>query len=357
MEEERDPRGVPQSRGVSRRDRRHQRAGADDVRQAPDGSRLGRGGHRRGARARAQRQRRHRRATRLRHPEAAVAGMRRHRCPRRDRLSFAKGTMPLGEQLAPHFARQVLRPDAAARIARRSRTTLDARLQRVAIDALRSQLAELRGRHVEDGAVLVLDNASGDVLAWVGSSGRLLGCGGGRRRARAPPARLDAEALRLRARLRAAVHHARHAPRRFAGAARHGQRPVPAAELRSPLQGLGQRAHGAGREPQRAGRARRRDARRRRAVRATQCLRPGAAGKRRLLRRVAGARQRRRHPARVDQRLSRARQRRRLPRRQPERPRRRRRPGSPMRERSTSRPTSWPTTRPARAPSGSPTRS
>jgi penicillin-binding protein 1C len=51
------------------------------------------------------------------------------------------------------------------------RSTLDAPVQRVALTALRRQLAELRGRNVEDGAVLVLDNASGEVLAWVGSSG------------------------------------------------------------------------------------------------------------------------------------------------------------------------------------------
>jgi penicillin-binding protein 1C len=50
-------------------------------------------------------------------------------------------------------------------------STLDATLQRIARNALRRQLAELRGRNVEDGAVLVLDNASGEVLAWVGSSG------------------------------------------------------------------------------------------------------------------------------------------------------------------------------------------
>ena len=53
------------------------------------------------------------------------------------------------------------------------RSTLDGSLQRLAIDTLRTQLRELRGRHVEDGAVVVLDNASGDVLAWVGSSGSL----------------------------------------------------------------------------------------------------------------------------------------------------------------------------------------
>ncbi|MEO8807882.1 MAG: transglycosylase domain-containing protein, partial [Burkholderiaceae bacterium] len=82
-----------------------------------------------------------------------------------------RGGMPLGEQLAPHFARQVIAADGAAT----QRSTLDAGLQRVAVAALRRQLAELSGRNVEDGAVLVLDNRSGDVLAWVGSSGDLSG--------------------------------------------------------------------------------------------------------------------------------------------------------------------------------------
>lgn len=74
-----------------------------------------------------------------------------------------------GEMLAPHFARQWFAtpraPDA--------RSTLDARVQRLALAALRRQLAELRGHGVDDGAVVVLDNASGAVLAWVGSAGRL----------------------------------------------------------------------------------------------------------------------------------------------------------------------------------------
>jgi penicillin-binding protein 1C len=83
--------------------------------------------------------------------------------------SFARkpGAMP-GAQLAPHFARHWF---AASGKRRGSRSTLDASLQRLALSALRQQLAELRGREVEDGAVIVLDNASGDVLAWVGSAG------------------------------------------------------------------------------------------------------------------------------------------------------------------------------------------
>ena len=52
-------------------------------------------------------------------------------------------------------------------------TTLRAPLQRFATQALVGQLRELRPRNVQDGAVLVLDNATGEVLAWVGSSGTL----------------------------------------------------------------------------------------------------------------------------------------------------------------------------------------
>jgi len=77
------------------------------------------------------------------------------------------GGMPLGEQMAPHFARQAI--DLQGPAAQRS--TLDAGVQRLAIETLRHQLAELTGRNVEDGAIVVLDNASGAVLAWVGANG------------------------------------------------------------------------------------------------------------------------------------------------------------------------------------------
>ncbi len=87
-----------------------------------------------------------------------------------------RGGAALGEQLAPHFARQVVSTSTSATSRSASaRTTLDASLQRIAISALQRQLNELHGRNVEDGAVLVLDNASGEVLAWVGSSGDLSG--------------------------------------------------------------------------------------------------------------------------------------------------------------------------------------
>ena len=49
------------------------------------------------------------------------------------------------------------------------RTTLDLALNRFAETALRQHLSRLRAQHVSDGAIVVLDNQSGDVLALVGS--------------------------------------------------------------------------------------------------------------------------------------------------------------------------------------------
>jgi penicillin-binding protein 1C len=78
-------------------------------------------------------------------------------------------------QIAPHLGRRLVAAAAAsgAPAPATLRSTLDAGMQRFARDTLRQHLAEVRDRHVEDGAVIVIDNASGDVLAWVGSSGGL----------------------------------------------------------------------------------------------------------------------------------------------------------------------------------------
>ena len=80
------------------------------------------------------------------------------------------------EGIAPHVAARVIR-DAATHdpgpAGAAVRSTLRAPLQRFALGTLQRHLRELSGRHVEDGALVVLDNASGDVLAWVGSSGTL----------------------------------------------------------------------------------------------------------------------------------------------------------------------------------------
>jgi penicillin-binding protein 1C len=72
------------------------------------------------------------------------------------------------EGLAPHLAVKLVQAARAAQpgqpVPARIATTLDARLQ---------AQAEIRSRNVEDGAAVVLDNRTGEVLAWVGSSGEL----------------------------------------------------------------------------------------------------------------------------------------------------------------------------------------
>ena len=80
---------------------------------------------------------------------------------------------PASEGEAPHFARQWLQRVAGPQPAPQVHTTLRADVQRVALQSLRQHLLELAGRNVEDGAVVVLDNATGEILAWVGSSGTL----------------------------------------------------------------------------------------------------------------------------------------------------------------------------------------
>ncbi len=68
--------------------------------------------------------------------------------------------------LAPHLAVRLLDKPG-----KRVTTTIDRRIQTAAIVALRRQLAGLGSDRVRDGAVVVLDNATGDVLAYVGGVG------------------------------------------------------------------------------------------------------------------------------------------------------------------------------------------
>ncbi|WP_323011265.1 penicillin-binding protein 1C [Castellaniella sp.] len=74
--------------------------------------------------------------------------------------------------LAPHWARALL---AAGQVPRRGdlQTSLNADLQALAVASVRRHLLELRGTGVTDAAVVVLDNRTGEVLAYVGSSGGL----------------------------------------------------------------------------------------------------------------------------------------------------------------------------------------
>ena len=178
--------------------------------------------------------------------------------------------------------------------------------------ALRRQLAELRGREVEDGAVLVLDNASGEVLAWVGSSGSASSAPAVdavlARRQPGSTIKPFVYALALQQRLITAASRAR---RRAAAAGRRRRRCTSRRTTTAASRG-GQRAHGAGRQPERAGGARGRHARARRRLRHARRCRPAPARERRLPRPRAGAGQRRGHAAGPHQRLPHLRARRRL---------------------------------------------
>jgi penicillin-binding protein 1C len=66
---------------------------------------------------------------------------------------------------APQVARKLV--DGA----RSMPSTLDARLQRFALASLRRHVAALAERNVGDGALVVIDNASGELLAYVGNTG------------------------------------------------------------------------------------------------------------------------------------------------------------------------------------------
>jgi penicillin-binding protein 1C len=68
--------------------------------------------------------------------------------------------------LAPHLAVRLLRTPGTT-----ITTTLDRGIQATAIMALRRQLLALGGDRARDGAVVVVDNATGDVLAYVGGIG------------------------------------------------------------------------------------------------------------------------------------------------------------------------------------------
>lgn len=75
--------------------------------------------------------------------------------------------------LAPHVAEALLDPMGRSGAAKSYSiaSTLDGKLQRFASDVLREQLLALKAQNVKDGALLVVDNRSGEVLAYVGNSG------------------------------------------------------------------------------------------------------------------------------------------------------------------------------------------
>ncbi|MEN9931774.1 MAG: hypothetical protein RIS17_347 [Pseudomonadota bacterium] len=69
--------------------------------------------------------------------------------------------------LAPHLADRMLPPGTSGVV----RTSIDAGVQTMVRAALDRQLAALAGRNVRDAAAVVVDNDSGQIIAWVGSAG------------------------------------------------------------------------------------------------------------------------------------------------------------------------------------------
>ncbi|MFA5966444.1 MAG: penicillin-binding protein 1C [Sphingomonas sp.] len=111
-------------------------------------------------------------------PQANVASVARRACALAHRSDCARLTGEAASMLGPTRSLQLdpgLAPHLSARLltkpGMRITTTLDYDIQKLAIVALRRQLQGLGGSRARDGAVVVIDNASGDVLAYVGGIG------------------------------------------------------------------------------------------------------------------------------------------------------------------------------------------
>lgn len=124
----------------------------------------------------------------LRHPERAL--QRRNLVLRRMR---EEGMVPAGmvdrALLEPLFSaeteegRQPLAPHVTAALMHAGRTgevrtTLDASLQRGALEIVKRELARLKGHHVTQAAVVVVENATGNILCLIGSANRNHPAGG-----------------------------------------------------------------------------------------------------------------------------------------------------------------------------------
>jgi penicillin-binding protein 1C len=83
---------------------------------------------------------------------------------RRQELPGTRRRVPF---LAPHWCELVRREAPAAA---RLQTTLDPRLQRIAQQRVTARAAELRSRSIENAAVVIIDNATREVRALVGSA-------------------------------------------------------------------------------------------------------------------------------------------------------------------------------------------
>jgi penicillin-binding protein 1C len=79
--------------------------------------------------------------------------------------------------LAPHLAREVLlsgqTPQNSRKFLSRATVTVDKQVQEFVLDILKQQIFAVHDKNVHDAAALVVDNVSGEVLAYVGGIGSL----------------------------------------------------------------------------------------------------------------------------------------------------------------------------------------
>ncbi|MBF0308884.1 MAG: penicillin-binding protein 1C [Magnetococcales bacterium] len=98
-------------------------------------------------------------------------------CPRLEQMALrvlTGGLPPIRplQALAPHAALQLAaRLPGGQPLPERLPSTLDGPLQRFAVETMALQLAQLAGRNVHDGALLAVDNDTGEILAYVGNAG------------------------------------------------------------------------------------------------------------------------------------------------------------------------------------------
>lgn len=92
-------------------------------------------------------------------------------------VSLRRASWPWADapQLAPHYARLLLGQagDGDASGPHSLRSSLDATLQAFTLETLKRRLRGLHMANVKDAAIVVMDNRSGAVLAYAGSSGML----------------------------------------------------------------------------------------------------------------------------------------------------------------------------------------
>lgn len=87
---------------------------------------------------------------------------------------FSAGTEEERQPLAPHVTAALMHAGRTGEV----RTTLDASLQRGALEIVKREIGRLKGHYVTQAAVVVVENATGNILCLIGSADRNHPAGG-----------------------------------------------------------------------------------------------------------------------------------------------------------------------------------